>query len=74
MPYARGYNARMHVMIDKPSCRGEGKCTTVCPQVFGVDDDDDKAFVLDENPEPSLHDLVRTAQKLCPGKAITITH
>jgi ferredoxin len=64
----------MVITIDKAACQGEGKCTMICPQVFAMDDDDDKAFVMDESPEPSLHDLVRTAQKMCPGKAITISY
>jgi ferredoxin len=62
----------MRVTIDENLCDADGRCLSVCPQVFARDDDD-TIFVLDPSPEPSLRECVRMAQKLCPHDAITIT-
>ena len=62
----------MRVTIDESFCDGDGRCASVCPQVFAPDDGG-SVFVLDPEPEPSLRECVRMAQKLCPHGAITIT-
>jgi ferredoxin len=60
----------MKVSINETLCDGDGRCVTVCPQVFARDED--TVFVLDPAPEPSLRECVRMAEKLCPHKAIMI--
>jgi ferredoxin len=61
----------MRISVDTRDCDGAGGCALVCPQVFVIDDDD-VVVVLDEHPEPSLHDRVRTAAKICPHDVITV--
>ena len=62
----------MKVSIDESICDGRGECAMICPQVFAVDYEG-PAFVLDPEPEPSLRECVRSAQKACPRNAIIIT-
>jgi ferredoxin len=69
--YPMGYSGGMRITVDTANCDGAGGCQLVCPQVFVIDDDD-LVMVLDEHPEPSLHDRVRTAAKICPHDVITV--
>jgi ferredoxin len=57
--------------VDTTNCDGAGHCQSACPQIFVIDDDD-VVMVLDEHPEPSLHDRVRMAAKICPRDVIAI--
>ena len=66
-----GYSGIVRISIDTSECDGAGGCQLVCPQIFVIDDDD-LVMVLDEHPDPSLHDRVRTAAKICPRGVITV--
>ena len=61
----------MKVSIDDDGCRGHGVCTTICPEVFILNDDG-----YSEVPSPDvpagLEDAVRRAAASCPERAITV--
>jgi len=59
------------VTIDHALCIGDGVCADICPQVFELRDDG-LAYVINENPDPSLFDKVREAADACPTDAIII--
>ncbi|WP_328356469.1 ferredoxin [Mycobacterium sp. NBC_00419] len=61
----------MKAHIDDDRCRGHGVCTTVCPQVFALNDDGYAEVILDEVPD-DLADSAREAVAACPENAITL--
>ncbi|MDG2303965.1 MAG: ferredoxin [Candidatus Binatia bacterium] len=62
----------MKIRVDYDLCQGHGTCKGEAPEVFDVDDDAMQAIILQEKPEPALHDRVRQAAKFCPTNAIQI--
>ena len=62
----------MRVIVDELRCDAHGVCVDVCPDVFALDDDDDKVRVLVEEPDESLREQLRRAALVCPKAAITI--
>jgi ferredoxin len=62
----------MRVSADLDLCQGHQNCQTEAPTVFGFDDATDTVVVLDEHPDESLRDAVRTAVKYCPAMALTL--
>ncbi len=61
----------MRVVVDLNRCEANAICMGLAPEVFELDDDD-ALHVLDEHPDPSLHDKVREAVRQCPRQAISI--
>lgn len=62
----------MRVEFDEPKCVAAGQCAMVAPGVFDQRDEDGVAVVLNEYPDPSLHDEVREAAAVCPAAAIRL--
>jgi ferredoxin len=62
---------RMRVSVDHDKCEGHAKCEQAAPEVFQVRDDD-KSYVLIEEPDESLWAKVRQAEKICPRQAVII--
>jgi ferredoxin len=62
----------MKVIIDELRCDANGVCVDACPEVFALDDDDDKVTVLQEEPDESLRASVIRAVQVCPKAAITV--
>jgi ferredoxin len=62
----------MRVIVDELRCDAHGVCVDACPDVFALDDDDDKVRVLVEEPDESLREQLRRAALVCPKAAITI--
>ncbi len=60
----------MKVTIDEDGCRGHGVCTTICPEVFALNDDGYSEVLLPVAPA-ELEDAVRRAAASCPERAIT---
>lgn len=58
------------VTIDKDECIGCQSCVEVCPDVFGFDEDEEKAYVLEDFDENA--DCAEEAQASCPADCITI--
>lgn len=61
----------MRVVIDYAKCIGAGTCADICPEVFEMGDDG-LAHVINENPEPALHEKVKEAVAECPTGAIYV--
>ena len=61
----------MDISIDADLCIGCGNCEEVCPAVFHLDEDTEKAVVVD--PEACEYaGCCEAAEENCPEKAITI--
>ncbi len=58
----------MGIVIDDEACVGCESCVEVCPDAFAMNDDGDKATVID--PDCGA-DCVDEAIDLCPGEAIS---
>lgn len=56
------------VVIDHDECIGCEACVELCPEVFGFDDDEEKAFVI-EGKEGGA-DCVDEAIASCPAECI----
>jgi ferredoxin len=60
------------VIVDELRCDAHGLCVDACPEVFALDDDDDKVTVLVEAPDEFLREKLNRAALLCPKAAITV--
>ena len=61
----------MKVIVDEDSCKGHGICTTLCSEVFALNDYGYAEAVSGDIPE-DLHEAVLTAKDACPEWAIKI--
>ena len=59
-----------HVTIDTEECISCQNCVEICPEVFGFDDDTEKAFVI--NPDGGEVDCAEEAAASCPAECIDI--
>ncbi len=59
----------MKVFVDDQRCRGHGMCTTLCPDVFVINDDGYAEVVVDQVAS-GQRDVVREAIQCCPEQAI----
>jgi len=58
----------MAIVIDEEECMGCESCVELCPEVFKMDDDGEKALVI--NPDSDA-DCVEEAIDSCPAEAIS---
>ena len=56
------------VFIDEEECIGCGSCEEICPEVFVLNEDTEKAEVI--NPEGGPEDLIEEAMETCPVECI----
>ena len=56
------------VYIDEEECIGCGSCEELCPEVFKLNEDTDKAEVI--KPEEGPEDLIEEARATCPVECI----
>ena len=61
----------MRVVVDHSLCEGNGRCVEVAGGIFELRDDD-RSYVLEEQPPNSLRPKVDLAVSLCPRQAIKI--
>ncbi|HET9874884.1 MAG TPA: ferredoxin [Mycobacterium sp.] len=59
----------MNAWVDPDRCRGHGICTTICPEVFEINEDGYSEVTVPEIP-PEFEGAVRDAIKQCPEQAI----
>jgi ferredoxin len=62
----------VRVVADLDLCQGHQLCQGEAPTVFGFDEAADSVVLLEEHPDESLRDAVRTAVKYCPAMALTL--
>jgi ferredoxin len=58
----------MPIVIDEDECIGCEACVEICPEVFEMDEDSEKAVV--KEPESTL-ETVQEAIDSCPNEAIS---
>jgi len=56
------------VYVDEEECIGCGSCEEICPEVFVLNEDTEKAEVI--KPEGGPEDLVEEAMEACPVECI----
>jgi ferredoxin len=61
----------MKAEVDKDTCIGCGLCTTVCPEVFEMQDDGKAGTVVSEVPG-TAEDSAEEARDQCPVSAISV--
>jgi ferredoxin len=62
----------MRVSADLDLCQAHQLCQGEAPTVFGFDEAADQVVLLEEHPDESLRDAVRTAVKYCPAMALSL--
>ena len=60
----------MKVFVDDERCRGHGICTTVCLDVFAINEDGYGEVIAPEVPA-AQQDAAREEVKCCPEQAIS---
>ena len=61
----------MKAHVDKDTCIGCGLCTSICPEVFSMDDDGKAVAISGDVPADNL-DAAKEAEESCPVSAITV--
>lgn len=56
------------IIIDSYECNGCGSCVEICPEVFVMDEDGEKAILVDSEAE--VTEKVEEAAAYCPQKCI----
>ncbi|MBW2040183.1 MAG: ferredoxin [Deltaproteobacteria bacterium] len=56
------------VSIDEEECIGCGTCEEICPEVFKLNEETEKAEVIE--PEEGPEDLIEEAIEACPVECI----
>ncbi|ACV67456.1 ferredoxin [Desulfohalobium retbaense] len=57
------------VVIDHDECIGCESCVEICPEVFAMDEDEGKAYVIKEEGGPE--DQIQEAIDSCPSECIS---
>jgi len=58
------------VVIEQSECIGCESCVEICPEVFGFDEDNEKAYVIMEKGGPE--DKIQEAIDSCPEECISL--
>ncbi len=56
------------IIIDVYECNGCGSCVEICPDIFAMNDEGDKAYLLDSEAE--VTEKVEEAAAYCAQKCI----
>ncbi|MGO4258252.1 ferredoxin [Marmoricola sp. RAF53] len=62
----------MKVAADLDLCQGHQMCQFEAPDVFGLDEAEDKVVLLDATPPEELREQVVRAVKYCPAMALSM--
>jgi ferredoxin len=58
-------------MVDKDTCISCGLCTSICPEVFEMEDDGKAGTIVDAVPS-GAEDSAQEAASSCPTNAIAV--
>lgn len=61
----------MKAEVDPDRCQGHARCWSICPEVFGLDDEG-HAIVVAPGVPPELEGRARDAMNNCPERAISL--
>jgi len=61
----------MRIEVDYDLCESNGLCMGVAPEVFDLRDDD-KLYLLQDEPPESMRTVIEQAVRACPKQAIRI--
>ena len=61
----------MKILIDYDLCEGNAVCMKVAPEVFVVGEDD-RATLVNPNPDETLRGKVEAAVRRCPRQALSL--
>ena len=61
----------MKAKVDRETCIGCELCTTICPEVYEMDDEQIAIVIADPVPA-NVEDTAKEAEDSCPTSAITI--
>ncbi|MEG0013201.1 MAG: ferredoxin [Cellulosilyticaceae bacterium] len=62
----------MKATVDQDTCIGCGLCPSVCPEVFSMDEENDKAQAITEDIPSDEESAAEDARDGCPVSAIDI--
>lgn len=62
----------MKVVVDYSLCETNARCVKVAPEVFRLDEDDDRMIIVNQRPGEELRDRVEQAVRFCPRQALSI--
>ena len=65
-------DTRTKIVVDYNRCESNARCMQVAPDIFEVRDDD-KLYLLNENPPESTRERVMKAVRVCPKQALSVT-
>ncbi|WP_350343451.1 ferredoxin [Proteinivorax tanatarense] len=63
----------MKAIVDQEACIGCGLCPNICPEVYEMTDDDEKAIAIDEEIPEDKVDSAKEAADACPTDAIKVS-
>jgi ferredoxin len=61
----------MRIHVDYELCEANGVCVKTAPEIFRVDDTD-KLHLLVSEPSPEQLEIVKTAVRRCPRRALSL--
>ncbi|AKT42688.1 ferredoxin [Chondromyces crocatus] len=62
----------MRLLVDWDRCEANGVCVRVAPQVFRLDETEDRLHLLMEEVPEELHLRVEKAVRGCPRQALSL--
>jgi ferredoxin len=60
------------IELDVAACQGSGNCEALAPELFGFDEDQNKAVLETADPPAELEAAARAAEAGCPALAIKL--
>jgi ferredoxin len=63
----------MRVTVDMDLCQGHSVCASEAPEVFGIDEREQKVKLLQQSPPEALRARIEAAVRYCPTGAISVS-
>ena len=62
----------LKILIDRDLCEANFECSRNCPDLFGVDEENDKLVLITDHVPTNLIADAENARRLCPKGAISL--